>query len=110
MGKIFKYLWEFKGAVLGIILLLMVQAFCDLSLPQYTSDIVDTGIQQGGISHVAMEEMRPETFRNIGLFLSEENQTVFESSYALNKEGDYERTVNDKKSLEQLDEMLECLF
>ena len=45
MGKIFKYLWEARGMVVGIILLLIVQAFSELSLPQYTSDIVDIGIQ-----------------------------------------------------------------
>ena len=41
MKQIFKYLAEHKGAVVMIILLLVVQAYCDLSLPSYTSDIVD---------------------------------------------------------------------
>ena len=52
MKQIFKYLAEHKGAVVMIILLLVVQAYCDLSLPSYTSDIVDVGIEQGGIEHV----------------------------------------------------------
>ena len=49
MGKLFRDLWKHKAAVLLIILLLIGQAYCDLSLPSYTSDIVDVGIQQGGI-------------------------------------------------------------
>ena len=46
MGKLFRDLWKHKAAVLLIILLLIGQAYCDLSLPSYTSDIVDVGIQQ----------------------------------------------------------------
>lgn len=106
MGKIFKYLWESKGAVMGIILLLIVQAFCDLSLPQYTSDIVDVGIQQGGIEHVAMEEMRKETFEKISQVLDEEDAAVFADSYELNEAGNYELKVKDSEMLEQLDEMI----
>ena len=49
MGKLFKYLRQHAGVVLAIIVVLFVQAFCDLSLPTYTSDIVNVGIQQGGI-------------------------------------------------------------
>ena len=55
MKQIFKYLAEHKGAVVMIILLLVVQAYCDLSLPSYTSDIVDVGIEQGGIEHAKGE-------------------------------------------------------
>lgn len=106
MSKIFKYLWESRGAVLGIILLLIVQAFCDLSLPQYTSDIVDIGIQQGGIEHVAMEEMRQETYEGIRLFLDEEDAAFFESSYEKNAEGNYALTVTNKETLKDLDDVL----
>ena len=49
MLKIFKYLAESKWSVLAIIALLVVQAYCDLALPQYTADIVDVGIGQKGI-------------------------------------------------------------
>ena len=48
MLNIFSYLKNSKAMVLAIILLLVIQAGCDLSLPQYTSDIVDFGLQQGG--------------------------------------------------------------
>ena len=49
MGKIFKQLARHWAACLAVVALLFVQAYCDLSLPDYTSRIVDTGIQQGGI-------------------------------------------------------------
>ena len=47
MGKLFKYLRQHAGVVLAIIVVLFVQAFCDLSLPTYTSDIVNVGISGG---------------------------------------------------------------
>ena len=47
MGKLFKFLKPYAAAVAAIICILVVQAYCDLSLPTYTSDIVNVGIQQG---------------------------------------------------------------
>ena len=69
MFKILKYLGEFKIQVIAIILLLILQAYCDLSLPSYTSDIVDVGIEQGGIENAVPEVLREETFENICLFI-----------------------------------------
>ena len=60
--RLFTYLFTHKTALLGIVALLFVQAFCDLSLPNYTSDIVDVGIQQKGIEHAALTDMRSETY------------------------------------------------
>lgn len=104
MGKIFKYLSEYKAAVFGIMVLLIVQAYCDLSLPQYMSDIVDVGIQQGGIEHVAPDEMRKETMENICLFLSEEDADRVRAAYSQNEAGNYE--LQEKEALEELDEIL----
>lgn len=106
MGKIFKYLSAYKAAVFGIILLLVVQAYCDLSLPQYMSDIVDVGIQQGGIEHVAPDEMRKETLENLCLFLVEEDINIVEDAYTENAEGNYERNHLDSEEQEKLDEIL----
>ena len=61
MFKIMKYLGEFKASAAAVILLLILQAYCDLSLPSYTSDIVDVGIEQGGIENAVPEIMRAET-------------------------------------------------
>ena len=49
MQKLFKFLKPYAGAVLAIFCVLMLQAYCDLTLPAYTSDIVNVGIQQKGI-------------------------------------------------------------
>ena len=63
MFRLLSYLKQCKKSVLAIVLLLIVQAYCDLALPQYTSDIVDVGIQQGGITYAAPEWMREETWQ-----------------------------------------------
>lgn len=110
MRNIFKYLWESKGMVMGIILLLIVQAFCDLSLPQYTSDIVDIGIQQEGIEHLAMEEMRAETFEAICLFLQPEQEQQLRDSYQQKEGESYHLKKLEQEELEQLDAMLGMPF
>ena len=63
MVKIFKNLWVEKKTVLAIILLLIVQAYCDLMLPNYTSDIVDVGIMQKGIESVSPDVMSEENYK-----------------------------------------------
>ena len=57
MGKLLKFLKLHAGAVLAILCVLMVQAWCDLSLPTYTSDIVNVGIQQGGVDESVPEQI-----------------------------------------------------
>ena len=106
MGKIFSYLKEYKAIVAGIILLLIVQAYCDLSLPQYMSDIVDIGIQQGGIEHVAPEEMRKETMENLCVFMSDEDVETVKDAYEENEEGNYELTLKKEDEIEELDDIL----
>jgi len=108
MGKIFKYLKEYAGAVFLIILLLVVQAYCDLSLPHYTSKIVDVGIQAGGIEHIAPDQMREETFAGLNIFLTDEEKTLMEEAYQLDDNGVYQLTVedNETETIEKLDHML----
>ncbi len=83
MWKLFKHLGEHKASVLCIILLLIGQAYCDLELPSLTSNIVDVGIQQGGIGNAVPERMREETFHHLSLFLSGEEKELAEASYTL---------------------------
>ena len=101
MWKLFKHLGEHKAAVLLIILLLVGQAYCDLALPSYTSDIVDVGIQQGGIENAVPERMREETFDSLSLFMtySEKNEAL--QAYDL-KDGIYERNTSDKETIDRL--------
>ena len=68
MIKMLKYLGKSAAWIPLIVALLIVQAFCDLALPQYTSDIVDVGIQQGGVETAALEEIRGESFEKLLMF------------------------------------------
>ena len=106
MGKILKYLSEHKSIIFAIFLLLIVQAYCDLSLPQYMSDIVDIGIQQSGIEYAVPEKMRQETMENLCLFLSEEDATKLRDSYQKLSDGNLELTLRDKEDLQELEELL----
>ena len=83
MRSIFKYLGEHKAAVLLIILFLIVEAWCDLSLPQYTSDIVDVGIQQGGIENAALDQIRQSSFDDLSLFMTQKEIATFKECYDL---------------------------
>lgn len=80
--RILSYLKRYKVTVLLIIVLLVVQAFADLSLPRYTSDLVDVGIQQGGIDHTSPDEMSIETFNYALMIASEEDEELIRSSYS----------------------------
>lgn len=105
MLNILKYLKKHVGMVLLIVCLLIVQAACDLNLPQYMSRIVDVGIQQSGVERVTPDQMRPETLEALTLFLSDEEEAVLRSAYET--EGDLCRlTVTDGDQLDQLDGML----
>ena len=106
MLKIFSYLKNSKAMVFTIILLLVIQAGCDLSLPQYTSDIVDVGIQQGGIERATPEKMRKETYENMCLFMTEEEIGQIEPYYSEDEEGNYVLNTKDKDILDQMDSVL----
>lgn len=104
MFKLLGYLKQCKKSVLVIILLLVVQAYCDLALPQYTSDIVDVGIQQGGIAYAAPEWMRQETYEKLKLLMTGEEISLTDSFYAQTADGTYERTTNKKEDLERIND------
>lgn len=105
MLHILGYLKRSWKAVLVIFALLIFQASCDLTLPQFTSDLVDIGIQQNGIAHAAPAEMRATTMDNLGLFLTDDEQKLVSSFYTLT--GDrYVCTAQSKADWQTLDEVL----
>ena len=106
MLNILKYLKKHGGMVVLILALLCVQAYCDLTLPKYTSDIVDVGIQQSGVERVAPQQMRGTTMETLTLFLSDEDEATLRAAYTAAEDGTYTLTVRDKKTLDQLDQML----
>lgn len=81
MTKIFKQLGRHWAACLAVVALLVVQAFCDLSLPDYTSKIVDTGIQQGGIESPVPDTIRDTTLQALKLLMTEDDAALADAAY-----------------------------
>ncbi len=81
MGKLFKFLRPYGGAVLAILCVLVVQAYCDLSLPTYTSDIVNVGLQQKGIEEKVPEVIGEEDLNQLLLFVPSEKQETVKEAY-----------------------------
>ena len=92
MTKIFKQLGRHWAACLAVVVLLIVQAYCDLSLPDYTSKIVDTGIQQGGIESPVPDTVRSTTLQALELLMSEDDAALADEAY-YNPDADGVRTL-----------------
>ena len=83
MTKIFKQLVRHWAACLAVVTLLIVQAYCDLSLPDYTSKIVDIGIQQGGIESPVPETIRDTTLQALELLMPEDTAAQVDQRYSM---------------------------
>ena len=101
--RIFRYLKENLGAVVLIVLLLVVQAYCDLSLPAYTSDIVDVGIQQGGIDSAVPEKISEATLTELKLFMTDDEIAAVDRAYQPDADGNYVLTAKDEDERDRLD-------
>ena len=88
MLKIMKYLKKSAVSVVAIIVLLLVQALCDISLPDYTSKIVNVGIQQGGIENAVPEVIKENELKRLLMFVDDNKKDTVEDSYTLVKSGD----------------------
>lgn len=105
MIKILKYLKKSWAWIILILALLIVQAYCDLSLPQYTSDIVDTGIQQSGIDSCLPEQIRSSEMDKLTLFLEDSEKDELLSAYTA--DGDvYRLNEIDKDTRASLEELI----
>ena len=112
MGKLIKFLKPHAGAVLAILCVLIVQAWCDLSLPTYTSDIVNVGIQQGGVDESVPEQISGDELEKLLLFIPSEDQDTVQNAYSEVADGsyDYDGTVYElKESVMDSDEDMEEL-
>ena len=108
MKHIFGNLLRHKAAVCAIILLLITQAYCDLALPTYTSDIVDVGLQQYGIEDCVMTQMRESTGKALQDMLPDEGRAAFADAYVLNDTtGNYELQSITKEQRSALGEQLQ---
>ena len=105
MGKLFKFLKPYAGAVLAIVCILVVQAYCDLSLPTYTSDIVNVGIQQGGIDETVPDTISKKDLNHLLLLVQPDKQDIVKNAYTEStKNYDYKGTVMELKSSVKEDE------
>ncbi|WP_288577987.1 ABC transporter ATP-binding protein [uncultured Senegalimassilia sp.] len=104
--RIIKNLAQHKLVVLMIVVLLCVQAACDLALPNYTSDIVDTGIQQQGVQDVAAEQLTGRTHDLVAMMLPEPEEQMFADAYAQNEDGTYSLTESGKRERAALDDAM----
>lgn len=109
MKFLFQNLWERKRAVAIVIVLLVVQALCELSLPNYTADIVDVGIQQNGVDSVAMREMSRDTYEWLMAFMNTDECAYVASCYEEGKDSYVlKRTIEaDKDKIKKLEQTLQ---
>ena len=105
MLKMFHYMKERWYYVVMIIVLLFVQAYCDLSLLDYTSKIVNVGIQQKGIEDGVPDTIRKESMEHLLLFLDEEEKAEVEDAYTL-KDDVYKRNDVTKEERDELNSIL----
>ncbi|MEA5020857.1 MAG: ABC transporter ATP-binding protein [Gordonibacter sp.] len=104
--RIIRYLKNAKIAVVLIVLLLVVQAFTDLSLPNYTSKIVDVGIQQSGVEHAATNEMTERTYDLVAMMLPASDEQTFRDAYTKTDTGTYRLSAQGEKEQGALDSMV----
>lgn len=95
MLKIKKYLLRFWSLILVSFALLFVQSQSELALPDYMSDIVSTGIQAGGFDSPVAEVLSADTYDHVMIFLSDQDQIIFQDSYEAVKNKDISRDLKD---------------
>ena len=103
MTKIFKNMASYWYMIVAIVLLLIVQAFGDLSLPQYTSDIIDVGIQNKGVEHILPVKMTEDEYEISQLYMTSKEKKIWKDTYE--KKGEYYICkAEDEEKLDQLDD------
>ena len=109
MKNLFKYAASYWKAMIAIVLILVVQAYCDLSLPAYTSDIVNVGIQQGGIEDEVPRQIAIEEMEKLLLFVSEDDQQTVLDAYTEDNTSYKKEAYVLKDSVAEDEDMMEDL-
>lgn len=105
MKNIFQFLAKHKLAIFAAICCLVVQAYCDLALPTYTSDVLNVGLQQGGIADGVMDTVRADSLETLELFMTDADTQTVEQAYTQpNVSG--VRTLRDDADRETLNNIL----
>lgn len=102
MSKIFKNMIPYWKTIIIILLLLFVQAWCDLALPDYTSKIIDVGIQNNGVAHIMPSAVTKEEYELAKILMTEEELEVWEENYTFDN-GIYYIAELDEETLDELD-------
>lgn len=102
--QIIKNLKPYWKSVLIIVLLLIVQAYCDLALPDYTSKLIDTGIQNYGIEHCSPLQIPEKAYTVIKGFMDEDDVMVWEKYYEQSDDGIYHMTDDGKDHIDEIDQ------
>ena len=104
MKTFLKHIKKHTLTIILVIIFLFIQAMCDLSLPDYTANIVDVGIRQSGIEDNVFESISEEQLKKINLFLTEEEQKIIQENYEL--DGIYKLKQIDDETRKKLSEIL----
>lgn len=102
--QVIKNLKPYWKSVLLIVLLLIVQAYCDLALPDYTSKLIDTGIQNYGIEHCSPLQIPEKAYTVIKGFMDEDDAAVWEKYYEQSDDGIYHMTDDGKDHIDEIDQ------
>ncbi|MBU5477918.1 ABC transporter ATP-binding protein/permease [Eubacterium sp. MSJ-13] len=105
MGKIFKNMLPYWRTVIIIIALLFVQAWCDLSLPSYTSDIIDVGIQNSGVEHIVPEKLTKSEFETVQFIMTDDEADLWKGLYKADGKF-YKLKDKSDRELDEADEKL----
>lgn len=105
MKKILSILKKYIPAIILIIVLLVLQAYCDLSLPDYTSNIINVGIQEKGIESSVPEKISKESMDKILIFTDDKLDEKILSNYNLNDDN-YELKQISKEETEELENII----
>ena len=101
--QIFRNLKPYWKSVIIIALLLVLQAYCDLSLPDYTSKLIDTGIQNYGIEHCSPKQIPEKAYNVIDGFMDDDERAVWEKYYENGSDGYYYLTEDGEDHIEDVD-------
>ena len=101
--QIFRNLKPYWKSVIIIALLLVLQAYCDLSLPDYTSKLIDTGIQNYGIENCSPQQIPEKAYKVIGGFMDDDEKAVWEKYYKDGSDGYYYLTEDGEEHIDEVD-------
>ena len=101
--QIFRNLKPYWKSVIIIALLLVLQAYCDLSLPDYTSKLIDTGIQNYGIENCSPKQIPEKAYKVIDGFMDDDEKAVWKKYYKDGSDGYYYLTEDGEKHIDEVD-------